>query len=316
MQEIGGYIELEQYRLPMLHDRAIALNCGRNCLAYLIKTKAIKKILLPYFLCNSVKNCCTANGVKLRYYHINEHFLPETVVLDEDEWIYIVNYYGLLQQWQLRDLQQKYKRVIIDNAQAYFQPPLENVDTLYTCRKFFGVSDGAFLYTDKVLQGELPLDESFARMHFLLGRYERTASEFYQEYIANNQLFVNEPLKQMSKLTNNLLHAIDYTFVKNKRTENCRYLHERLKDFNLLKVYEVEGAYAYPLCVNNAVKIKKRLAQQKIYIPTLWPDVLTDVEQNTLEYKFVQDILPLPCDQRYDEIQMQKICEEIIVCFN
>lgn len=26
--------------------------------------------------------------------------------------------------------------------------PVENVDTLYICRKFFGVADGAFLYTD------------------------------------------------------------------------------------------------------------------------------------------------------------------------
>ena len=35
MKEIGGYIEFDTYHLPMLHDEAIALNCGRNDLAYL-----------------------------------------------------------------------------------------------------------------------------------------------------------------------------------------------------------------------------------------------------------------------------------------
>ena len=55
MKEIGGYIELDRYTLPMLHENAKALNCGRNCLAYLIRARGIKKIALPYFLCDSVK---------------------------------------------------------------------------------------------------------------------------------------------------------------------------------------------------------------------------------------------------------------------
>ena len=42
MKEYGGYIELDTYRLPMLHEGSIALNCGRNCLAYLIIAKRIK----------------------------------------------------------------------------------------------------------------------------------------------------------------------------------------------------------------------------------------------------------------------------------
>lgn len=56
MKEIGGYIELDTYRGKMLHEKAVALNCGRNALAYLIKSKSIKRILLPYFLCSSVVN--------------------------------------------------------------------------------------------------------------------------------------------------------------------------------------------------------------------------------------------------------------------
>ena len=58
MTEIGGYIELDKYALPMLHEGAISLNCGRNCLAYLLRARKIKKILLPKFLCDSVSSVC------------------------------------------------------------------------------------------------------------------------------------------------------------------------------------------------------------------------------------------------------------------
>ena len=218
MKEIGGYIELDRYRLPMLHDGAIALNCGRNALAYLIKVKNIKKIKEPYFMCDSVFEVCRKYGTEMSFYHIDESFLPVDITLADDEWLYLMNYYGQLDQQYIKAMKNKYGRIIVDNAQAYFEMPLPNVDTLYTCRKFFGVADGAFLYTDATLNEELPTDESFERMHFLLGRFERTASEFYSENVANNEMFSNEPIKKMSKLTDNLLHSIDYEFVKNRRT--------------------------------------------------------------------------------------------------
>lgn len=299
MKEIGGYIELDRYCLPMLHDGAVALNCGRNALAYLIEARNIKKIKLPYFMCDSVFEVCRKYGAEMSFYHINGNFLPENIELADGEWLYLMNYYGQLDSLYIKELKNKYDRIIVDNAQAYFEIPLPNVDTLYTCRKFFGVADGAFLYTDATLDEELPTDESFERMHFLLGRFERTASEFYSENVANNHLFADEPIKKMSKLTDNLLHAIDYEFVKNRRTENFAKYDEKLNEINMLKLKKVEGAFAYPLLVENGAEIRKKLQQQKIYIPTLWPNVLNETDKNSLEYKFAENILPLPVDQRY-----------------
>ena len=148
MREYGGYIELDTYRLPMLHEGAIALNCGRNCLAYLIESKKIKKILLPYFMCESVFNLCKKYRIDIGFYHIDDQFKPQGVNLEEDTWFYVMNYYGQLSREYLSDLTERYNRVIIDNAQAYFEEPIPNADTIYTCRKFFGVPDGAFLYTN------------------------------------------------------------------------------------------------------------------------------------------------------------------------
>lgn len=315
MKEIGGYIELDTYSLPLLHKEAIALNCGRNALAYVLKCKNIKKIYIPKFLCKSVYNVCQREHVLVSFYNIDKSFLPIDLCLNDDEWLYIVNYYGQLTNDQILDYKKKYKNIIVDNAQSYFQMPVEGVDTLYTCRKYFGVADGAFLYTDFKLNEVLPIDESYQRMQFILGRYERSANEFYTQYVENNRFFKDEPIKEMSKLTRNLLCGIDYNDVCNKRVNNFYYLHENLKEINQLEVSYM-GTFMYPLFIDNADVIRKELQKKKIYIPTLWPDAFEWCSENEIEHKFVQNILPLPIDQRYSTEDMKYIVEEIRKCLN
>ena len=311
MKEIGGYIELDTYRLPLLHGEAKALNCGRNCLAYLFRSRGIKKIRLPYFICGSVCEVCDREHVQKSFYHIGPDFRPiGNLCLENDEWLYLVNFYGQIGNDDLEEYVRQYSRVIVDQAQAYFEKPAEGADTIYTCRKWFGVADGAFLYTDSVIDNPLPQDESYDRMHFLLGRFERNASDFYKEYSDNNRMFADEPIKRMSKLTRNLLSGIDYPAVAKNREDNFNYLHERLGDINQLNLKET--LFMYPLMIENGSALRKKLQQNKIYIPTLWPDVFDLAEPDDLEYKMAENILPLPIDQRYDITDMQYMISVII----
>lgn len=146
---------------------------------------------------------------------------------------------------------------------------------------------------------EIPQDESFERMHFLLGRFERSANEFYSEYIANNKLFAMESVKKMSRLTDNLLHGIDYEMVAKKRQKNFDFLNIEFRDINILKLKSVNGAFMYPLLIHNGFRVRKKLQKEKVYIPTLWPNVLEECPENSLEYHYAADILPIPVDQRY-----------------
>lgn len=314
MKEIGGYLELERYNGSIFHEKAVALNCGRSCLSYLIKTKKIKKLYLPYLCCDTVAQPCRRFGVEIERYHIDVEFRPVfDKKLETDEWIYIINYYGQISNDEVEVWQKKYSRVIFDNAQAYFQKPLTDVNTLYTCRKFFGVADGAFLYTKERIN-DLVRDESFERMRFVLGRYERTANEFYKESVANNEFFSVEPVKTISELTKNLLRAIDYPAVEKQRTENFVYLHERLKEKNKLNLKIPNGAYMYPFYCKDGAIVRKELQAQKIYIPTLWHDVFDTCNPNSLEYDYAMNILPLPIDQRYTKEDMEYVFEEVRRC--
>ncbi len=311
MKEIGGYMSFEQYHRPMLHDAGIKLNSGRNALAYLIEAKRIKKICIPYFMCSSVFDLCRELDVQLRFYHVGFDFKPASIDLAADEWLYMVNYYGQLSQKDIIQFRQKYQRIIVDNAQAYFVDPVEKVDTLYTCRKFFGVADGAILFTNTMLQRALDRELSYSHMEYLFGRYEKTGSEFYEAMSKNNARFRNAPILKMSKLTENLLRSIDYNNVEERRNRNFAYLHEKLGRKNELALSVPKGAFAYPYMTTNGALLKKQLIANKIYVPTLWPNVLDECVVGTVDYRLAADLLPIPCDQRYGIEEMEYICSLI-----
>ena len=313
MREYGGYIEFEYFSGREYHADAIALNSGRHCVEYLIKAKNIRKIYMPYFLCDSVFLVCQRLGVTVEYYHIDINFDP---VFDktpgDGEWVYVVNFYGQLSCARLEKLKEKYKNIIVDNVQAFFDKPLPGVDTCYTCRKFFGVADGGYLYTDVRLSEELERDQSHGRMEFLFGRAERTASEFYSQYVKNNDIFESEPLKRMSKTTQNLMRGIDYERIKQVRTQNFSLMHEKLGAVNKLKLSVPEGAFMYPLYIENGAEIRKKLQEKKIYIPTLWPNVFELCREGELEHDMAKNILPLPIDQRYGKEDINEIINAVL----
>lgn len=211
MKEIGGYFGLDQFIDKPYYKNVIELNTGRNALLYLIKSRKIKRLYIPYYLCDSVSNILEKYENDFEYYYIDNEFNPIfDKVLEEYEYLYIVNYYGQLTNERINYLQQKHGRIIIDNTHAFFQKPIQGIDTIYSCRKFFGVPDGAYLSTDSLLEEELEIDISKHRMSHILGRFEGVASDYYNDFQENDDLFKSEPLKYMSKLTKNILGAIDY----------------------------------------------------------------------------------------------------------
>ncbi|MCH7321029.1 hypothetical protein LZ480_03920 [Solibacillus sp. MA9] len=310
MKEIGGYFELEQLISNEYYKDLIHLNTARNALLYLIKSKKIEKVYIPFYLCNSVSNMLDRYGYEYEYYRIAADFSPIfNKELKKQECLYVVNYFGQLSEEKILYIKDKHKQIIVDNTQAFFQRPLNSVDTIYSCRKFFGVPDGAYLSTDKRLDKTLEIDISKDRVEHLLGRFEGKASDYYSGFLEVDERFNGETLKQMSKITRNLMGAIDYQNVIRERNRNYRYLENELKKYNPIKLNSPEGPYCYPFYADNGFEIRRNLAEKKIYIPTLWKNVLQVTPQESIEYRYSANLLPIPCDQRYDEDDMKYIVE-------
>lgn len=310
MKEIGGYFELEHFGGREYHEGLLGLNNGRNALLYLLKARRVKKLYIPRFLCDSVSNLCARYGYEFEYYEIGRDFLPVfTKSLNRDEYLYFVNFYGQISNETLIQWKEKFGNVIFDNIHAFFQLPVPGIDTIYSCRKFFGVPDGGYLSTDAVLDETLEQDVSRDRMKHILGRFEGCASDYHADFKANDHSFQQLPLRTMSELTRNILRAVDYEAVRERRNANYELLEHALGERNPLKLRRPDGPYAYPFYCENGMELKRRLAAEKIYVATLWPNVLE--YEGTLEKDYAENILPLPCDQRYGEEDMKRILNVI-----
>lgn len=317
MREIGGYFELDSLINSPYHENLVELNTGRNSLLYLVKAKKISKVYLPYFLCNSVSDMLSKHGINFEYYCIGKDFLPIfKEKLKKNEYLYLVNYYGQISNSSIRSFKERYGAIIVDNTQSFFQKPIQDIDTIYSLRKYFGVPDGAYLSTDRILEEKLEEEKSSHRMKHILGRFEGEASTFYNDFKENDESFKMLPLKKMSRLSKNILGAIDYEKVRSRRHQNFLYLHENLSNSNTLDIRVPDGPFSYPFYVENGIAVRKALAEKKIYIPTLWPNVLRDNKESTTEYDYAANILPIPCDQRYDIKDMKRIIKELKICID
>ena len=319
-REIGGYLEFERLKGNPYRDDGIALDSARSCLAYLIELRRIEILWIPDYMCDVVEKTCNACGVEVKIYKVGADLLP---VMDfrvkENEWFYLADYYGQLDDESVREMQEIANgRLIVDEVQSFFRDPWLNIDTLYTCRKFFGVADGAYLFTGdgKTLDRVLPFDESHTRMGHLFGRFEKTGSDFYLEYKHNEETLAYGIPRRMSGITANILRAVDYETVATCRERNFKMLDEAFSATNGLALKKTKGPYMYPLLVRRTEGVREMLAKRNIYIPTLWPNVLMGCDRESIAYQYAANILPLPIDQRYGEDDMERLIEEVEKCLS
>lgn len=298
--EIGGFFEFERYYGQEYHTECLKLNTARNCIKYLIEARQIRKMWISRLNCSAVLNTCVDSGIEIAYYDLDSNFTPiMPKEYDSNDYVYIVNYYGQLTKIQ-------YNNVILDNVQAFFQKPISGMDTIYTCRKFFGVTDGAYLYTNSRIKRKLQRDKSYPRLEYLVGRFEENASRFFGLYQENEERLGSLPLLRMSSFTENILRSIDYDRVKQRREENYKLLADALEKYNKLKPSNPIGPFAYPFLCENGDYIRKRLHAEKIYIAKLWPNVT-----HGYEGRIASNLLPITCDQRYDRHDLNRICNII-----
>lgn len=310
-REIGGYFGLECPGRPHYHDGAVALSCGRGALMYLAELRRIRRVWVPDYMCDSVPRALRRVGAEVLEYRIDGDFLP---VYDfkplEGDWVLLADYFGQLDRATVDGaLAFSGGRLIVDETQGFFVPAWEGCDALWSCRKWFGVPDGAYAATSDGarLSRALPLDQSRGRMGFVLGRAERPAGEFFAEASANNELFDGEPVKAMSPVTDSLMRSIDCEGARVRRVGNWRLLDAALAGLNGLSLMEPRGPFMYPLLVDDGPTLKRRLIERGIFVPTLWPNVLEEAPEGSVAHRYARDIVPLPLDQRYGAEEMEYI---------
>ncbi|MDR0981644.1 MAG: hypothetical protein LBM07_00160 [Culturomica sp.] len=313
MNPIGGYLELELRRGEHYHKGALRLNTARNCFEYILLAKKYSKVYIPYYTCEVMLEPLLKCHVDYEFYAINKRLEPEvTIDLKPHEAFLYTNYFGLKQKCveRLADVYQT--QLIVDNAQAFYAPALTGIDTFYSPRKFFGLPDGAYLYTDTFWDVELETDTSYNRMLHLLKRWDIGAEAGYDDFKANDAALTDNPIKIMSKLTDAMLASIDYETARETRRKNYVYLHDFFKNSNLLdfELHENDVPMIYPL-LSKRNYLRQQLIRNKIFVAIYWHNVLDWAPSNSLECELVTEMLALPIDQRIGKEDLKRIIKII-----
>lgn len=311
MNSIGSYYSLEiSIKNNTLNDQyPILLNTGRNAFEYILKTRGIKKIFLPFLCCDALLSPLIKNSIDYEYYSVDEHHRPvwDFRKLEGNEYFLYINYYGLRDSI-ITELAQKIENIIIDNTQAFFSKPYQKLPTFYSTRKFFGVADGALLCNvDNVL--DLEQDKSADRMRHLLLRVENPSEVGHKAYQENEEFLDQLPLMRMSELTKKILLSVDFNNHRIVRNTNFDFLNESLGKFNKYEFDIIEGPLAYPLWVNDGPALREVLKKNRVFTPIYWNSVLDNVPKDSIEYDMVVNTIPIPVDLRYSQDDLQRVVD-------
>ena len=312
MKAIGGYFELELKKNEEYHKDALSLNTGRNALEYILKTNTYTKLYIPYFTCDVLLQPILKLKLKFEFYSIDEKLEPifDFSKIEEGECFLYTNYFGLKDSF-VKQLPQKCKNVIIDNAQSFYSKPINNFNTFYSPRKFFGIPDGGYLYASKIIEDDLDQDLSYDRFEHLLKRIDMSPEEGAKNFSLNNEKLNNLPILKMSNLTKRMLESFDYSSIAKQRIDNYLFLDEKLGKLNKLKIDfdKNQVPMVYPFWGNS--ELRKKLIENRIYCATYWPNVKEWTRPNALEYKLTEEMIYLPIDQRYGVKELELIVNMI-----
>lgn len=306
-KEIGGYfgLELPATAIDNYKKDGIFLNSARNCLRYVIRAFNIKEIYLPYYTCPVVWQSVKSENCKIHFYHIDKNFYP-LCDFPGDSFILYTNYFGVNAK-NVKKLAQKYKNLIVDNAQAFYMPKY-GIASFNSIRKFFGVPDGAYLISDKILDENFEQDTSYQRFSHLLKRIDINAQFGYNDFCKNDDSLCDEEIKFMSNLTRTIFDSCDIESSKQKRLENFKILDTVLCKTNELNfTLDIDDVpMVYPYLIKNET-LKQKLIKNKIYAATYWSPMPKEYQEGI----FQKYLIPLPIDQRYGEVEMKRIAEVI-----
>lgn len=318
MKEYGGYLPFEfkpgkEYYTGV---NTVSLNCARNAIVYSILDAGYKRVYIPFYLCNTVEDALKKYAIKYEVYHLNKDFLPIDVTLQEEEGILYPNYFGLVSDEKINRIVGYYKRVILDNTQAFFAAPNPLAYNVYSCRKFIGVSDGAYVVKDGIEHRTLPRDKSYDRMLHLFKSIEEGTNEAYQENLLAEEALNGSEICEMSLITRKILEMVDYDNIAKRRIENFTVINKILSDRRIQDIERSKECVpmVYPLFCKDK-RARKLLIENNIYVPQWWKLLLDYSTINEFERELVNTLLPLPIDQRLDAEAVTEMMNLIIELF-
>lgn len=311
-------------------------NTGRSAISYLFQEylnlkNYEKKVLLPSFLCSSIVEAIELTNTKYDFYKIK----PDLRIDEEDlkkkvddtvGAIFFIHYFGFPHSKEVCDLLKNFQNqgilLIEDLTQSLFTKNENLIGfgdyILGSIRKWGAIPDGGVLaskkhklnsnndiyeayneYICKYLIAQLMKHEYLKEDTLDKTKYLKLISD------ANEVLFSDLKIRQMSWFSQNLLMKVDINRLKKQRRINWNYVREKLKYNEKVKILynndydENNVPFGIVISTDKRDELISYLINNNIYCNIHWklPKQLPEEYKEIVE--FSKKLLTIPCDERY-----------------
>lgn len=346
--EIGSYFDISPCCIASsaddavlnVFDDAVLFSTCRSVIDAILKHIAGRKgvALLPGFTCHAVVYPFVKNGYQVLPYSVRTDLkidmddLCEKVYRYHPDIVLIHDYFGFDSNERLRenDLLNEFRQngimVINDRTQSMFSS-YETLPCDYqvgSIRKWLGIPDGAFLRGNlSVCVSETDRDLETAKVEAMIAKYgylfDKVGSK--TDVLANYKkaegiLDSRERLYAISETSRILLGISSVSKIRETRQNNARmlvstFLGNENVELPFECIHENEVPFYVPIEVKkDRKKFQGYLAKNNVFTTIIWGCPTELCKYVSAETKQIYDeILCVPCDQRYCISDMEHIAE-------
>lgn len=301
-----------------------------------------KIVLIPAYTCQTVITPFKEAGWTCDFYSINKNLridvqnLTKTSAKLQPTLIVVHPYFGMDLNTEevsaLKELNALGIKIVLDLTQCIFSTcsyPFVSY-TVGSYRKWFPIPDGGFLECNSNERAILQPEEE----NFDFSERELAAMYLRNQYFGNSEQFTKDISIRLSKAADHIAESnisphkmslIAYNIFleedaeanQHRRFDNFSFLFNNVRESKMVEKVckDLQGVTTAPLYftifVQDRSVLQRRLALDAIYAPVIWP-VEEDAVLINEDVKYIYDhLLAIPCDQRYDEKDMQRAVDII-----
>lgn len=312
---------------------------GRDAMKALARIAGRKRVLLPALCCESMIVPFALNGYEAVFYRLRADLRGDEddvlSKLTDGALLLYMPYFGVrpftdgfLQSLRDsgRDLllaEDRTHDILVPRDGEGFVPDA----TLASLRKWASLPEGGMLQTGLEVCGE-HTDSVFGdcnraamekKDRYLQSWEAELKTEFLAEIArAETLLDADAAPTAMSQAYRAVLTGLDFEAVYQKRLKNVRRLAERLEPLHakgrlrFLTEQPENSTLYFPIFLEERGAVQKAMAAHGVYCPVIWPEPAAAAGVCGAACFAVDHMLAIPCDQRYDEKDMDFIADSLI----
>ena len=330
---IGGMFGLhvdkdeKSHRPVFINEESIYMVNARSCIWFLLGHLKPRKVWCPSYLCRTIIEAIRTANVQPDFYEVDFNLRinsPNWIdCINEDDIVLFINYFGFSSEFRFFEQVKNQGAWILEDASQSLLTtrtyPFADF-TIYSPRKFIGIPDGGIInihsdikLNDQEYKSIPPVWWQKALSASVLRREFDKCGGMRDWFAIFQEIEPGAPIGpfSMSELSKFILeNNIDYTSIAQKRRENYQYLLDNLKHIALFPSLPNDIVpLGFPVYLKERDKFRQVLFDHNIYPPVHWKLLDLVPLQFGESHKLASEIMTLPCDQRYDLQDMDRMAQ-------